>query len=315
VAAVALGVVALTITGARAYFSFAVGNTYDESKLLALMQPLFPAGPAKVYKTPPPTPPSSAQSILKRIRTRGVLRVGYLSDRRPFSFFNEQGELVGLDIEMARILASLLGVGVEFVPVTHTTMFEQLNQGYCDIIMSGIAPTPDRTEVVRFSVPYMDLNMAFVVLDYRRGEFATREALSKLKAPRLAILNVPYFVAFARERMPQAELVTVNSPEEFFRSNDKNLDGFIYTAEEGSAWSLLYPQYTVVVVPPAISIPLSYPVAHNDEDLADYVNVMLDLKKRDGTLKELYDYWVFGQFATRAQPRWSVIRNVLHWVK
>jgi hypothetical protein len=55
-------------------------------------------------------------------------------------------------------------------------------------------------------------------------------------------------------------------------------------------------------------------VAHADQDLADYTNALIDLNKRDGTLTKLYDYWVFGRFATRAQPRWSVIRNVLHWV-
>ena len=158
------------------------------------------------------------------------------------------------------------------------------------------------------------MNLAFVVLDYRRAEFGSNEALRKLKAPKLAILDVPYFIEFIRERMPAAELVIVHSPEEFFQSKGKNLDGFIYTAEEGSAWSLLYPEYTVVVPPPAITIPVSYPMARADQELADYVNAVLDLKKRDGTLKKLYDYWVFGQFATHAQPRWSVIRNVLHWV-
>ncbi len=315
VMAVAVGVVVATIAGARTYFSFAVGNTNNVSKLLALMQPLFPASPAKVYKTPPPTPPSSRQPVFARIRARGVLRVGYLNDRRPFAFFNEQGDLVGLDVEMAHILARLLGVAVEFVPVSRATMFEKLNQGYCDIIMSGLVPTPDRTEIVRFSAPYLNLNLAFVVLDYRRAEFASREALTKLKAPKLAILNVPYFIQFVRERLPQAELVIMNSSEEFFQSEGKNLDGFIFTAEEGSAWTMLYPQYTVVVPPPAISIPVSYAVPHTDQEFADYLNIMLDLKKRDGTLKKLYDYWVFGQFAKRTQPRWSVIRNVLHWVQ
>ncbi|HSE89909.1 MAG TPA: transporter substrate-binding domain-containing protein, partial [Candidatus Binatia bacterium] len=218
------------------------------------------------------------------------------------------------DVEMAHILAGSLGVGIEFVPVDLDTMFERLSEGYCDILMSAIAMTPERAETVRLSSSYLDMNLAFVVLDHRRGEFASREALHKLKAPKLAILDVPYFIDFIRQRLPEAELIVVNSAEEFFQSKAKYLDGFIYTAEEGSAWSLLYPQYTVVVPLPAIAVPLSYPVARADQELADYVNVFIDLKKRDGTLKNLYDYWVLGQFATKAQPRWSIIRNVLHWV-
>ncbi|HSE91319.1 MAG TPA: cation:dicarboxylase symporter family transporter, partial [Candidatus Binatia bacterium] len=93
VSALALGVIAATIGSARAYFSFALGNGYDEAKLIALMQPLFPVAPAKVYKSPPPLREPSQESGLKKIRARGVLRVGYIGERRPFTFFNGQGEL------------------------------------------------------------------------------------------------------------------------------------------------------------------------------------------------------------------------------
>jgi len=125
---------------------------------------------------------------------------------------------------------------------------------------------------------------------------------------------VPYFISFVRQHLAEAQLVIVNTAEEFFESKGKSLDGFVYTAEAGSAWSLLYPAYTVVVPPPPITIPWSYATARGDQELSDYVNALIVLKKGDGTLKKLYDYWVLGRFATNKQPRWSVIRNVLHWV-
>jgi Na+/H+-dicarboxylate symporter/ABC-type amino acid transport substrate-binding protein len=316
VTALMVGLIAATVGGTRAYFSFAVENAYDKNKILALMQPLFAAGPAKVYKSArSPSLVESSQSALKRIHTRGAIRVGYLADNRPFSFFNAQGDLVGLDVEMAHILAGSLGVSLEFVPVDRSKMFQQLNEGYCDIVMSGIVVTPERAEAVRLSAPYLEVTLALVVEDYRRTEFSSREALQKLKAPKLAILDVPYFIAFVRERLPNAQLVLVNSANEFFESKGKALDGFIYTAESGSAWSLLYPEYAVVVPPPPVSIPLTYPTARADQELVDYVNALIDLKKRDGTLKKLYDYWVLGRFAANKQPRWSVIRDILHWVR
>jgi len=160
----------------------------------------------------------------------------------------------------------------------------------------------------------MELTLALVVEDYRRSEFSSREALKELKAPKLAILDSPYFISFVRERLPKAELVIVNSAEEFFTTKGKTVDGFVYSAEGGSAWSLLYPEYAVVVPPPQIALPVSYAVARADRELVDYVNALVQLKKGDGTLKKLYNYWVLGQFATDKQPRWSVIRNVLNWV-
>ena len=314
--ALTLGLVAGAVVGLRAYFSLAVENAYDKDKIIAQMRPLFATGSAKVYKSaPPPLPVQSAQSPLKRIRARGAIRVGYLDDIRPFSFFNGEGKLVGLDVEMAHILASSLGVSLEFVPVDRTHPFQQLNERYCDIVMSGIVVTPERAEAASLSTPYMEETFAFVVQDHRRSEFSSREARQKLKAPKLAILDVPYLISFVREHLPKAQLVTVNSAEEFFESKGKTLDGFVYSAERGSAWSLLYPEYTVVVPTPPIALPVSYAMARGDRELVDYVNALVELKKGDGTVKKLYNYWVLGQFATDRQPRWSVIRDVLHWVE
>jgi Na+/H+-dicarboxylate symporter/ABC-type amino acid transport substrate-binding protein len=315
VTALAVGVIGATVGGARAYFSFAVENAYDKDKIIALMQPLFPPGPAKVYRSaPPPLPAQSSRPAMKRIRARGAIRVGYIGDDRPLSFFNGRGELVGLDVEMAHILAHSLGISLEFVPIDRSKIFEQLNEGYCDIVMSGIAVTPNRAEAARLSAPYLEMTMAYVVQDYRRAEFSSREGLQKLKAPKLAILDVPYFISFVRGHLPEAQLVIVNTPEEFFDYKGKTLDGFVYTAEAGSAWSLLYPEYTVVVPQPPITLPWSYAMARGDQELGDYVNALIDLKKRDGTLKKLYDYWILGRFAENRRTRWSVIRDVLHWV-
>jgi Na+/H+-dicarboxylate symporter/ABC-type amino acid transport substrate-binding protein len=315
VTALSVGLIAGAVIGARAYFSFAVQNAYDKDKIIGQMQPLFATGPAKVDKSaPPPLPFDSSQSGLKRIRARGVIRVGYLEDNRPFTFFNGRGELVGLDVEMAHILARSLGVGLEFVAVDRSRIFQQLNQGYCDIVMSGLVVTPERAESASLSTPYMEETLALIVQDYRRSEFSSRESLRKLKSLKLAILDVPYFIAFVRERLPKAELVIVNSAEEFFATKGKSVDGFVYSAQRGSAWSLLYPEYTVVVPPPPVALSVSYAMARGDRELVDYVNALVELKKGDGTFRKLYDYWVMGQFAADTQPRWSVVRNVLHWV-
>jgi Na+/H+-dicarboxylate symporter/ABC-type amino acid transport substrate-binding protein len=315
VTVLSVGLVAAAVVGARAYFSFAVENAYNKEKIVAQMRPLFAQVPAKVYKAAPPAlPMDSTRSAMKRIRARGAIRVGYLDDNRPMSFFNGDGKLVGLDVEMAHILARTLGVSLEFVPVDREKLFQQLNEGYCDIVMAGIVVTPERAEAASLSVPYMEATLALVVQDYRRSEFSTREALRNLKAPKLAILDVPYFISFVRERLPNAQLVILNSAAEFFETKGKTLDGFVYSAEAGSAWSLLYPEYTVVVPPPPIALPLTYAMARGDRDLLDYVNALVELKKGDGTIKKLYDYWVLGRFAADTQPRWSVIRNVLHWV-
>jgi hypothetical protein len=71
----------------------------------------------------------------------------------------------------------------------------------------------------------------------------------------------------------------------------------------------------VVPQPEIIKIPLAYPLARRDQGWAQFTNTWIELKRRNGTIDSLYDHWILGKQATRREPRWSIIRNVLHWVE
>ena len=45
------------------------------------------------------------------------------------------------------------------------------------------------------------------------------------------------------------------------------------------------------------------------------VNAVAAPKKKEKTIAVLYDYWILGKNAVPKSPRWSVLRNVLHWVQ
>jgi hypothetical protein len=49
--------------------------------------------------------------------------------------------------------------------------------------------------------------------------------------------------------------------------------------------------------------------------LATFVNTWIELKRKDGTIDALYKYWILGQNAAPKGPRWSIMRNVLHWTR
>lgn len=309
---------AAILGGLRAFFTFALENAYDKDKIITGMQLLRHAGPAAtVHTSLPPMPVGeSQQSVWERIRARGAIRVGYLMDNLPATYFNAAGDLVGFDIDMAHTLARDLDLKLEFVPIARDRMAEQVNAGYCDLIMSGIAVTPKRAQAMAFSVPYMEQTVAFIVKDHRRNEFNSREAVRGLKAPRIGVPNVSYYIEKVRRYLPQAEIVRLSSIAEFFEQHGDNLDAFVYSAEAGSAWSLLYPAYTVAVPQPDIlAAPTAYAMARDDQELVDFMNVWIELKKKDKTIQSLYDYWILGKNAVPKQPRWSVIRNVLHWAE
>jgi ABC-type amino acid transport substrate-binding protein len=314
-AVVSVLLIAVTIGGAHAVFSYTLTNEYHKDKIVAGMQLLRQGGPVTVFEAPPPPrlPSDPRQPVLERINILGALRVGYVADSLPWIYVNAAGQLVGFNVEMAHMLAQELGVWLEFVPVPRgPLMAERLRTGYCDIVMAPVSITPERAQTMAFSASYMDQTLAFVVQDHRRGEFSSRDAIRHLKAPRLGILNVPYYIDKVRRYVPQASIVVLNSPREFFDNYGDKLDAFVYSAEAGSAWSLLYPAYTVAIPQPDIlTVPLAYPLPQGDPAWVNFINSWIELKKKDKTIASLYDYWILGKNVVPKRPRWSIIRDVL----
>src|SRR5262249_32382651 len=95
----------------------------------------------------------------------------------------------------------------------------------------------------------------------------------------------------------------------------ERVDGVVFPAERGSYYTLLYPAFSVAIPHPlAIRFRLAYPVDRRDLESARFLEIWIDLQRKNGTIHKLYDHWILGRDAQPKQPRWSVIRNVLHWV-
>jgi len=305
------------VFGVRVCFELR-GREYEGYSRFVEMQAIRPRAEARVLQAPPdPLPPRTpGASALDRIRARGVLRVGYLSGRLPYVFRNVRGELVGLDVEMAHQLALELGARLELVKIDRAALAGLLDAGYLDTVMSGYAVTTERLQETSFSQSYADETLAFVVRDHRREEFSSRTAAKAHKTLRLAMPPLPYYERKVRRYLPQAELVPITSPQDFFGAPEGAYDGVVFTAESGSAWTLVYPAFAVAVPhPDVLKVPLAYPVARGDARMVEFLNAWIELKRKDETIEALYAHWILGEDAVVAGPRWSVIRDVLHWVE
>ena len=303
---------------------YIVKNVYYEDIVLLSMEIPNPV-PAKVLRSPlgpeqGQSPPGEATAeILSRIKQRGVLKVGYNAETLPFAFFNQRGELVGYDIFFAHQLARDLGVTLEFLPVDSKTLHLYLERGVCDIVMSAVPITAENLGVVDFTDPYLDMNAAFIVLDYRKKDFRKRETIREI--PRLRIAVTPANTQAERLKItkyfPNAQLVELASIRDFFTQTDV-ADALLTTDKIGKAWALLDPKFGVATPQPLMfRYDLAYPVAitKGDYEFLAYLNQWLRLQKTSGVAQEQYSYWVLGKTPLRRTPRWAVIRNVLHWVK
>ena len=314
-AGVTVALVILVLGGTRLLFATDISQAYSKDTVLASMHLLHQPVDATVARSSSP-PPVTNLPPLETIDARRVLRVGYLADSLPFAFFNRAGDLVGFDIELAHRLAREMGVTLAFVPVDRERMAAQLEEGYCDLVMSGVIVTTGRAREVLFSDSYLDETLAFVVADDQRDQYATWDAIRDRGAVTIAIPDVPYYVRAVRDLLPRAVIqVHAGGLEQLFDRASTH-DALVLPAERGSAWTLMYPAYSVVVPgPDPIRVPLAYPIGKRDQSLAAFVNTWIALKRKDGTLDAAYKYWILGQETARRQPRWSIVRNVLHWVE
>jgi ABC-type amino acid transport substrate-binding protein len=306
------------VIGSRFLLSFTVTDAFSKDKVIAGMHLLHNPVPTIVHQAAPTVTPraQSAESDLKEIKERGVLRVGYNPDRMPFTFFNSTGDLVGFDVEMAHRLARELGVTLEFIPLEGETMVQQLEGDQFDIVIGGMPMLTSILEKMSFSDPYLDATAALVVKDHRRKEFAKIEDLKRMQGLKVGIRAAyhAYYLTKMEEKFPRIKLIKLQSNRDFFEQEGDELDALLTSAEAGAAWTLLYPEYEVVVPQPATeTVPLGYAMAYGDDQLNAFMNRWIELKKKDGTIERLYNYWILGHGAVKKEPRWSIIRNVLKW--
>ena len=313
-AGLTLALVVAVIGGTRLVIASTLAPPYSKDAVLAAMELLSEPVEATLSSTPSPAPPTTL-APLEAIQARDVLRVGYLPDALPFAFVNQRGDLVGFDAELAHHLARDLGVRLAFVPVDRQTMAEQLAAGYCDLVMSGVAVTTERARDLLLSDSYLDETVALVVVDHRRDQFSSWQTITTHGPLTIAVPDVPYYAQKLRALLPDATITVQNDVAAWF-AGPRASDALALPAERGSAWTLRYPAFSVVVPgPDPIKVPLAYPIGKRDEPLARVVNTWIALKRKDGTFDAAYRHWILGHDAAPARPRWSIVRDVLHWVE
>jgi len=305
------------IVGVRSWLSHSLAGAYTGDRTFVQMQLLEKPVPSRLFRdeAPPPLEHAPGVSRLTEIRDRGYLRVGYLADRLPFAFVNEEGRLVGFDVEMANELARDLGVKLQFVRLDPAKLTGSLNDGSCDILMSGLVVTPERALQMSLTRPYLELTAAFIVPDPKRGEFSSLKKIREIPHLRLGVVaSLPSITRAIRQVLPNATIVPLPSPRPYLKGTVKNIDALLYSAEAGSAWTLLYPSFSVAIPHPlATHVPLAYAVTQRDLQLTDFLNQWIELKRTEGTIGRFYRHWILGEGAQKAGPRWSILRNVLRW--
>ncbi len=310
---------ATSMVATRSYLDWFFARPDSRVNVFEGMQRIADPAPTRILgaAVPNPQPLREGWSRLDRILERGAVRVGFLADNLPFSFANTAGEVGGFDVEMAHQLALDLDVTLELVPFDHPeNMAHHLTEDHFDLVMSGIGARPSRFLEVAFTRSYLELTPALVVPDHVRNEVDTIDELLYAKNLRLGIVNDPDIVRLVNRRLPNAETIELARVADFFDTEKSPADALVISAEAGSAWTLIHPEFEVVLpFGRDVLWPIGYAVAPGDDEFLRFLDLWIDLKRDEGLVSRLRNHWILGRTAVPPSHRWSVIRNVLHWVE
>lgn len=101
--------------------------------------------------------------LLETIQERGTIIVGLEGDWAPWSFVDENDELTGYDVEVAKAIAAKLGVEIQIVPGEWDGLFAGMDAGRYDMVVNGVEMTEEREDKYDFSTPYAYIRTALIV--------------------------------------------------------------------------------------------------------------------------------------------------------
>lgn len=115
---------------------------------------------------------------IKEIQDKGVLVVGCDASYAPYSFVDVttgNQDPVGIDIEIAQILADRLGVELKLEPMVFNAVLSALATDKLDVVIDGVTPSDEQRETVDFSDPYMTCEEGIVIKTENAEQYKTCE--------------------------------------------------------------------------------------------------------------------------------------------
>jgi polar amino acid transport system substrate-binding protein len=152
-------------------------------------------------------------SLLRTVLDRGKLIVGTGSTNPPWHFEDDKGQLTGMDIAMARILAKGLfddETKVEYVRQEANARIPNITSGKVDVVIQFMTVSPARAQLVAFSRPYYVEGAA--LLTSPKSKYKTYAELKAAgKAVRASVLQNVDADILVHNALPEAQVMQLDS--------------------------------------------------------------------------------------------------------
>ncbi len=226
-----------------------------------------------------------SDDLLETIQERGTIIVGLEGDWAPWSYVDENDELTGYDVEVAKAIADKLGVEIQIVPGEWDGLFAGMDAGRYDMVVNGVEVTEERADKYDFSTPYAYIRTALIV----KGDNDSIKTFEDLKGKKTANSIASTYMNLAESY--GATCYGVSTLDETLTMVlQGRVDATLNAIVSFTDYMAQHPDSNLKVVATTEEASnVAIPMRKGDEtaSLREAVNKAIDELREDGTLSEL----------------------------
>jgi len=245
---------------------------------------------------------NAESTTLERVIEADTLVVGMSGSQPPMNVVNRQGNLMGVDVDLARSLAAAMGVSLKIERIAFGGLMDALDAGKVDVVISGMAITPERAVKARFVGPYMLSGKSVVARADLIEEFSGDELAEQ--SVKLAALRNSTSASFVRESAPDAELIEVaDYASAISMIQAGEVAGLVADMPACILAVLRNPDADLVTLDEPLTVePLGIAVSGADPRFHDLIDNYVEALERTGLLQSLRAKWMENSSWIAALP-------------
>jgi polar amino acid transport system substrate-binding protein len=238
---------------------------------------------------------AATDSTLDKVIDRGRLILGTSGNMPSMSFFDANGKVTGFDVDLARLMASVMDVKLEIRVMPFDQLLGALEKGDVDIVISNMTITPRRNLRVAFVGPYLTSGKCVVTKDAALAKGENGGDLNTEQTS-LAVLAGSTSEDFARELLPNASLIQIQDYDEAARLvRDDKANGMLSDYPICMATLKANPDAGFVSVFSLLTYePIGIALPANDAQFINFTENMLERLDKTNAFDELSKRW-FGR--------------------
>ena len=241
-------------------------------------------------------------STLDKILSEKKVRIGIILSIPPVGFKDNNGQPDGYDVDVAKMVAEKLGAKLEIVDTTAADRIPNLRTGKVDMVIGAFTRNSERAKVIDFSNPYITaVQMGMLV-----PKDSPVQGIKDLDGKTIAVSKGTTAEALFTKVAPNTSTLPFDAQTQALLALRQNqVDAVVDDANLLNYQTKLDSNYRVII-DDAVKGYIDYNgigIRRNDQQLLNWLNVLVFQMNTDGTSKAIYKKWFGADMPAPVNPQ------------